>query len=160
YKFVITPGDGYESRPNRNFVLQSCGQTLTTVYYDDDSVINVNFPVAVYFQVNMGVQAINGTFNSTNDEEWAPGGPTGLGWGAPPAGLQLFEDTSRAGIYTNTFSTATFQLGDNFEYKYTIWRPASTTTKWEDAIPNRVLVFTGTEPTNSGGYHLATVGPS
>ena len=160
YQFVYnTEGsDQWESISEREFNLQSGGQTLPVVYYDDDAVITIPIKAAVFFQVDMNVQITAANFNKTTEEVWARGNK--IGWGNPPACLQLFEDATRPGIYTNTFTTDSQLTGDSFEYKHTIWRPDPLfQTVFEDGA-NRVIVFDGTEPTNAVGYHLKIVGPA
>jgi hypothetical protein len=56
------------------------------------------------------------------------------------------------------WSATNFVTGDQFQYKFTIWRPATSATVWEDG-DNKVVVFSGSEPVNPAGYHQVTVGP-
>lgn len=157
YKFWYgNPGDNWEPFDgNRSFTLEAGGQTLPTVFFGNDSVVNPTLKAAVLFQVDMSVQVTAGNFDKSTHEVWARG--SALGWGDPPGqGFQLFEDTSRPCVYTNTYTKDNQFAGDEFAYKYTIWKPGVT---WEDKIDNRVLVWDGTEATNEGGYHLKIVGP-
>jgi hypothetical protein len=158
YKFVnnsTTLGTQWENDPNRFFALDASGQTLPVVFFNNVS----GFPTkaAIYFQVNMDVQKTTGAFDPAIDQVWARGNI--LGWNAPPNGLQLLEDTTRPGIYTNLWSATNFITGDQFQYKLTIWHPAISGTVWEDG-GNKLIVFTGSEPTNPDGYHLITVAPA
>jgi hypothetical protein len=99
----------------------------------------------------MNVQILSANFDAANDQVWVRGNV--LGWDAPPSGFQLTEDTSRPGVYTNTYTIDNQLTGDQFQYKCTIWRPATFATVWEGGN-NKILVWDGTEPTNAAGYHL------
>lgn len=140
---------------NRWFLVPSNNVDLATYYYGDAS----GFPIkaAVYFQLDMNAQIQVGNFDRAADQAWVRGNT--VGWGSPPEGLQLFEDTSRPGVYTNLYTIASQLTGAVIEYKHVIWRPGTLVTVWEDGS-NKTLTFTGTEPTNSAGYHVITLGPS
>src|SRR5205823_15001580 len=74
-----------------------------------------------------------------------------------PAGLQLVEDASRSGIYTNTIFMDAALTGDSVEFKFTIWDPATSTVTWEDGA-NKSVTFTGSEPVVNG-YLTQSYGP-
>lgn len=151
YKYYFGPPDNWESIGNRWFILSNNVQTLPVVYFNDAA----GFPIkaAIYFQVDMNPQITLNNFDPTNHQVWVRGNV--VGWGDPPAGLQLIEDTARPGIYTNTWTSGGFVTGDQFAYKFVIWKPGAT---WEGG-DNKILVFQGKEPLNADGYHQITVGP-
>src|SRR5688572_30426635 len=64
YKFVRTPGDGWESTPDRTLTLTDSAQTLPVVFFNNDAGIE---PVTstVTFRVNMASQIASGGFNPT-----------------------------------------------------------------------------------------------
>lgn len=155
YKFVMNDGaDHWEGDPNRSFVLDLQPMTLPADYFDRDSVVSLSLKAAIGFEVDLGVQIAAGNFDRTADELWVRGNR--MGWGAPASGFQLFEDTTRPGIFTNVYLMESEMSGSTVEYKYTIWRTPTGTTVWEDGN-NKTLSFNGSEPVNAGGYHLITV---
>lgn len=164
YKFVYVK-DGtvnWEGRANRTTVIPAGGTQLPVVYFDDDEVVSVAIQAEIQFQVDMNVQLAAGNFDPAADEVWVRGGK--VGWGAPPGGFQLAPDPARPGVYMGTLMNDVFEpaftlfSGENFEYKYTIWRPGTSATVWEDG-GNKVLVFDGSEPdSDSDGYKEKVLG--
>jgi len=163
YKFVYVDSVAvahWESLPgyfreNRSFLVPTNNLDLPVVYFSDTS----GYPIkaAVSFAVDLNAQMLQGSFDPLNDQVWARGNV--LGWGDPPQGIQLFEDTTRPGIYTNLYTMNSQLTGSPFEYKYTLYRPATFATVWEGGA-NKYVTFTGNEPTNAAGYHLISVGPT
>jgi hypothetical protein len=170
YKFAINVGGAgttlnYESLtaaaypdspPNRAFILPTAAMTLPAVYFSDAS----GYPIkaGVYFQLDLSSQILIGAFDPTNDIASVRG--DAMGWGEPPgSGLQLFEDASRPGIYTNTWLMTNQLTGAAFTYKNTFFHPTPPSTVWESG-DNKSLTFVGNEPTNAAGYHMITVGPT
>jgi hypothetical protein len=167
YKYAINVGGGgtlqYESLstasfpdnpPNRAFILQPTDMTLPRDYFSDASGLPIK--AGIYFQVDMSSQIFITAFNPAIDLASVRG--DAIGWGNPPdSGLQLFEDTARPGIYTNTWLSTNQLTGGAFTYKYTFLH--GTTTTWEDGN-NKSVAFVGNEPTNSAGYHMITLGPT
>ncbi len=162
YKFVYVD-IGYQAhweslpshfRENRSFIVPTANLELPVVYFSDAS----GFPIkaAVYFQLDMSAQAVIGSFDPATDQPWVRGNT--LGWGNPPEGLQLVEDTSRPGIYTNLYLMNSQLTGAPIEYKQVIYRTDTSEVVWEGG-GNKSLSFKGDEPTNSTGYHVITVGP-
>jgi hypothetical protein len=160
YKFVLnkaaTGAVTWENDPNRGFTQTAEAQTLPVVYFNN--VTGTAVKAAINFQVDMSVYIAAGLLDTNTQEVYVRGNK--MGWGNPPAeGLQLIADTSRPGIYTNTYRTDGQITGDRVEYKFTIWTPDSSGTTWEDGA-NKTLTFTGTEPADASGYHLITVEPT
>jgi hypothetical protein len=166
YKFAMNAGglgtlqyEGIVGYPlgNRGFVLtQPSPQVLPAVFFADTS----GFPIkaGVYFQVDMSSQILIGNFNPASDLASVRG--DAMGWGNPPgSGMQLFEDASRPGIYTNTWLMTNQLTGAAFTYKNTYFHTSPASTIWEDG-DNKSVSFVGNEPTNSAGYHMITVGPT
>lgn len=161
YKFVFIRGGNvtWESRgnvpygndANRLVVLTGADQTEPTVYFNDVS----GFPIkaAAAYEVNVGAMTVTGAFDPATDEVWVRG--NAMGWDTPNAGqgFQLFEDTTRPGIYTNIYKMDSRLTGEVLEFKYVLWRPATFSTTWEGGA-NKSLVWNGTEPTTADGYHL------
>jgi hypothetical protein len=155
YKFVINDGaDRWESDPNRSFVLDLAAMTLPVDYFDRDSVVSLSLKAAIAFEVDLSVQMAAGNFDRASDEVWVRGNR--MGWGNPASGFQLFEDTTRPGIYTNVYTMDAEMSGTTVEFKYTLWRTSNNTTVWEDGN-NKTLSFNGSEPLNPAGYHLITL---
>ncbi len=157
YKFHFYGGhDKWESDPNRLMMMLSNGVTAPLTCFDRACAVPVK--VAAYLQVNMNAQVPMGTFDYGTNEVWARGDSFG-GWGNPPQGLQLFQDSARPGIYTNTW-TALQVPGAPIQFKFTIWNPTAGSTKWEDNIGgNRTVVWSGTEPVDAAGNHVQNYGP-
>lgn len=166
YKYAVNVAGGgtlhYESivgypDNNRSFMLtNNPPQVLPVVFFADTS----GFPIkaGVYFQVDMSSQILIGAFNPASDLASVRG--DAMGWGEPPgSGLQLFEDTTRPGIYTNTWLMANQLTGAAFTYKNSFFHPSPASTVWEDG-DNKSVTFVGNEPMNPAGYHLITVGPA
>jgi hypothetical protein len=166
YKFAINVAGGgtlrYESITgypdnNRSFILTDTPpQVLPVVFFSDTS----GYPIkaGVYFQLDMSSQILIGAFDPTNDIASVRG--DAMGWGEPPgSGLQLFEDASRPGIYTNTWLMTNQLTGAAFTYKNTFFHTTPPSTVWESG-DNKSLTFVGNEPTNAAGYHMITVGPT
>jgi hypothetical protein len=110
--------------------------------------------------VDMNSQILAGNFDPAGPYQlWADGDNLG-GWGDPPQGMQMFEDTSRPGIYTNYWS-GSFSPGASFPFKFKIWNTTTLGTTWENfpGNTNRSVVWTGTEPLDANNNHLITLGP-
>lgn len=166
YKFAINVGGsgtlryeaitGYPDN-NRSFMLTNTPpQELPVVFFGDTA----GFPIkaGVYFQVDMSSQMLIGNFVPANDLASVRG--DAMGWDVPPgSGLQLFEDTSRPGIFTNTWLMTSQLTGAAFTYKNTYFHTSPAATVWEDG-DNKSVTFVGNEPTNAAGYHMITVGPA
>jgi hypothetical protein len=165
YKFAVNVGGGgtlnYESIAgypdnNRSFMLATVSpELLPSVFFSDTS----GFPIkaGVYFQLDLSSQILTKAFNPAQDIASVRG--AAMGWDNPPgSGLQLFVDSARPGIYTNTYLTASQLTGAAFEYKNTFYQTATANTVWENG-GNLSVTFIGNEPTNSAGYHMITVGP-
>lgn len=155
YKFVADGGT-WESRGNRTATIPNGGTTLPVVFFDDDSQVSVAIQAEVKFEVDMNVQIAAGNFDPSSDEVWVRGGK--MGWGTPPGGFQLSPDPARSGVYVGSFNNdsvtpaASIFTGERIEYKYTIWKPATSATVWEDG-DNKVIIFDGTEKdTDTNGY--------
>lgn len=156
YKFVyIKTSDGsvvWESINNRSFTPTGQAQTLDTVFFNNDEEVSRTIKGEINFAVDMSVQTASGNFNKAADEVWVRGNR--MGWGAPPEGLQLFEDAARPGIYTNSYRMDSVLTGELIEYKYTIFKPENPTpTVWEDGA-NKTLTFDGTETDSDGDTYL------
>jgi hypothetical protein len=161
YKFAFVKGSDasvvWESISNRSFTPTNTAQTLDTVFFNNDDVISATVKGEISFSVNMSVQAGSTNFNKATDQVYVRGNK--MGWGAPPEGLQLFEDATRPGIYTNTYKIDSILAGDLVEYKFTIWKPETSFTGWEDGT-NKTLTFSGTELDTDGDTYLEqSVGP-
>jgi hypothetical protein len=142
---------------NRSFILSDVSpQVLPAVYFGDTS----GYPIkaGVYFQLDLSSQIVINAFNPTQDIASVRG--DAMGWGDPPgSGLQLLADTSRPGIYTNTWLTTSQLTGAVFLYKNTFFRTNPPYAVWEIG-DNKSVTFTGSEPVNADGYHMVTVGPT
>ena len=60
-------------------------------------------------------------------------------------------------MYTN-YWTSSVSPGAPVSFKFTIWTVATSGTRWEDSLPNRTVVWDGTEPL-VGGRRLQTNAP-
>lgn len=161
YKFTFVRGGNttWESRGNvpygndhnRLYTLAPGTQTLPTVYFSDVS----GFPIkaAAAYEVNVQALILTGGFDPANDQVWVRG--TAMGWGSPTEsqGFQLVADTTRPGVYTNLYKMDSRLTGAVLDYKYTIWKLATSSTTWEGGA-NKTMVWDGTEPTTADGYHL------
>jgi hypothetical protein len=159
YKFhTYGTHDVWESDPNRIMVMQSPATDPGLTCFN--RACSVPVPCALYMQVDMSSQILAGNFIPASTYQlWADGDPLG-GWGDPPQGMQMFEDTSRPGIYTNYWS-GPFSPGASFQFKFKIWNTANSGTTWEN-LPgntNRSVVWAGNEPLDGNGNHLLTYGP-
>jgi len=157
YKFHFYGNhDKWESDPNRLALVTSNGVVAAVDCFD--RACSVPVKVAAYLQVNLNAQKTLGRFDPTSNEVWARGDSFG-GWGNPPQGLQLYEDLTRSGIYTNTW-TALQVPGAPVQFKFTIWDGTAGTTRWEDNISgNRTIAWTGGETVDGSGNHLIKYGP-
>jgi len=142
---------------NRSFMLTNVSpQVLPVAFFSDAAGLPIK--AGIYFQVDLSSQILITAFDPTKDLASVRG--DALGWDNPPAsGLQLFADTSRPGIYTNTYLSASQLTGAAFVFKNTLFRVSPPYTTWEDGA-NKSVTFTGSEPTNAAGYHMITVGPT
>jgi len=167
YKFAINVGGGgtleYESISgypdgNRAFILEhSSPQTIPVVFFSDASGLPIK--AGIYFQLDMSSQLLIGAFNPANGDLASVRGDV-IGWGEPPgSGLQLFEDSARPGIYTNTWRSTSQLPGAAWTYKYTYFHTSPAETIFE-AGENKSVSFTGLEPTDPDGYHMITLGPT
>ena len=142
---------------NRSFIVSNASpQVLPSVFFSDVS----GYPIqaAIYFQLDMSSQILVGAFDPVHD--LASIRCDALGWANPPTnGLQLFADSARPGIYTNTYRTASQLTGAAFLYKNSFYRTNTDYAVWEDGA-NKSVTFTGTEPLDPSGYHLISVGPT
>jgi hypothetical protein len=166
YKYAINVGGGgtlqYESIAgypdnDRAFILtDNPPQTLPVVYFSDTA----GYPIkaGVYFQLDLSSQILTKAFDPINDIASVRG--DALGWGDPPgSGLQLFEDASRRGIYTNIWLATNQLTGAAFLYKNSFFRTNPPYIVWELG-DNKSVMFAGDEPVNADGYHMITVGPT
>lgn len=151
YKFVIVKGTDvrWENGSNRSTALTGVAQTIDTVYFDN--VSGVPTKGAISFAVDMTVQQAAGNFDKDLHQVWIRGNK--FGWGDPPQGLQLFEDASRPGIYTNIYRNDALITGETIEYKAVIWKPGAT---WENG-DNKRVTFQGNEPADANGYRTVTI---
>jgi hypothetical protein len=152
YKFVIVRSGvdpRWESGSNRSTPLTGQPQTIDTVYFDN--VTGIPTKGAILFQVDMTAQEAAGNFDKAIHQVWIRGNKTG--WGDPPQGLQLFEDLSRPGVYTNTYRNDALITGETIEYKATMWKPGVT---WENG-DNKRVTFQGNEPADADGYRTVTI---
>lgn len=154
YKFVIVKGADlrWEGGDNRTFTQTADAQTLPIEFFD--RVSGVPAKAAILFQVDMNTQIAAGNFDTATHQVWIRGSAPNIGWGDPPQGLQLFEDASRPGIYTNIYRNDALITGQAIEFKATLWKPGVT---WEDSIGNRRVTFEGNEPLDAQGYRLVTI---
>lgn len=143
YVFVKDGTDNWESIDNRRFTLEAGGQALPVLFYNNDEVVSLNIKAEINFQLDMNVQIASGNFNKETDEVYVRGNK--MGWGTPPQGLKLEEDPARPGVYIGTYPMDSLLTGDLIEYKYTIWKPDTSFTGWEDGA-NKTLTFSGSEP--------------
>jgi hypothetical protein len=72
--------------------------------------------------------------------------------------LQLFEDASRPGVFTNVWTSEGQITGDRVLYKAVIWTPETQSVTWEDG-GDKAVTFNGTEPKDSAGYYQIDVAP-
>lgn len=155
YKFVYVKGsDGavvWESTPNRSFTPTGAAQTLEAVFFSNDSVVSIAVKGEVLLGVDMTVQIASGAFVKGTDEIYARGNK--MGWGAPPEGVKLLEDAARPGLYTNSYTMDAVLTGEPIEYKFTIWRPESLATVWEEGA-NKTVAFTGSETDADGDTYI------
>lgn len=161
YKFVTIKGSDFsvvwESINNRSFVPTGAEQVLETAFFNNDSVVSIPVKGEIRFAVDMSVQIASGNFNKTSDEVYVRGNR--MGWGAPPEGLKLFEDAAKPGTYTNVYTMDSVLTGEPIEYKFTIWRPETSATVWEEGA-NKSVAFAGNEPdTDADTYLELAAGP-
>ncbi len=159
YKFHIYGShDVWESDPNRLMLVTSPTTVLPVVCFNRACSIPVR--VGLYMQVDMSSQILAGNFDPAGSYQlWADGDNLG-GWGDPPQGTQMFEDTSRLGIFTNYWS-GLMSPGATFPFKFKIWNTSNAGTTWENfpGNTNRTVVWSGAEALDSHANHLITLGP-
>jgi hypothetical protein len=159
YKFhAYGSHDLWESDPNRFLEMTNPATVMPVVCFNRACSIPVK--VALYMQVDMNSQILIGSFDPTTTYQlWADGDNLG-GWGDPPQGMRMFEDTTRPGIFTNYWS-GLLSPGATFPFKFKIWNTANSGTTWESLYDNtnRTVVWTGTETVDANGNHLITYGP-
>lgn len=155
YKFHIYGSqDTWEGDPNRAWPISQSPQTIPEDCFN--RVCSVPIKAKVYFQVDMSAQLL-ANFDTNTEAAYVRG--SAVGWGAPPDGLELFQDAGRPRIWTNTWVKTNYLVGEVFAYKYVIYNPTSTGTKWEDGADKQVSL-NGTEPLDVGGFRVKTLGPT
>lgn len=132
YKFVFNNntggGDAWEARGDRSFTLESGGQTLPTVYYNDLS--GPPPAVDVTFRVDMSVQIAKGTFDPGADTVEARGSfQSPNTW---TSGFNLTNSTAEPNIFSGTYTINSVTPGATVEYKF--W--SSSALGWE-GVNNR-----------------------
>lgn len=86
---------------HRWFKLAAGTQAISTVYFDDDSVVEVVPTQTITFQCDMTVAAQMGYFNPDSDEVWVYGDGVPGGWGP---GSQMTANPLNPGHYTLSVS--------------------------------------------------------
>lgn len=153
YKFVSLKGGNatWEGDPNRTFVLSAGETVLPQEDFDRDSVVSVPVNIQLRFEVDLNVQSATGRFDPANHLVYVRGNR--FGWGSPPQGLQLLEDSERPGVYVADYTAEAILAGTVIEYKFTIWKPAAPVeadrTVWEGG-ENKKISFDGKEPDADG----------
>lgn len=132
YKFVVMPGDKWESSPNRAASIGTSDVTLPVVYFNNDSIPPVVGNNLITFRVRMNIQMREEKFDKTKDSLFVRG--DFQGWGG--YGNKL-TDPDADSIYTGTFDVGS---GTKIQYKFVIARGG--VDRWE-LDPNRELTLTG-----------------
>ncbi|MEW5798288.1 MAG: T9SS type A sorting domain-containing protein [Bacteroidota bacterium] len=132
YKFVVMPGDKWESSPNRTGNITTSDVTFPVVYFNNDSTPPVIGNNNITFRVKMNIQMREEKFDKTKDSVFVRG--DFQGWGG--YGNKL-TDADGDSIYSATFDVGS---GTKIEYKFVIARGGID--RWE-SVSNRQLTLTG-----------------
>ena len=151
YKFrfhSVANGDSWENDPNRTFMLQSGGQNLPVVYFNNLAASPSASTNVVQFRIDMGPQAYLGNFNPGNGDQIEVFGAfqTPSGWSS---GFILTNNSASAqsNIYSGSYTIYNYP-STVFAYKYVIVNGANNNY---ESGSDRSLVT----PTNSATLALA-----
>jgi len=155
--------DNWESDANRPFSLSSSAQTISR-YFND--LWAGGPPIAVTFQLNMGIRLANGSFNPATQEIGVRG--AFQGW---TTGWLLTQSPGDTNIFIGTFGITNVPPGSLLQYKFFAgdWEsrenrftemPGSATTLpvvyFNDEIPTSIPVTFQVDMTYAAGFNPAT----
>lgn len=143
FKFVIvTPSEDVweqlDGGVNRSFTLTAGGQTLDTVYFNNQDSVGELINVEVLFRVNMEVFIENGGFDPANDWIVIRGGHENLGnWGGA---VVLSEEGGNPGHYFINIEFDAVEENMNIEYKFVILQDQDENLATWEGVANRTVM--------------------
>jgi hypothetical protein len=148
FHHVATPSDSWDSDPNRYFTLQSGGQNLPLVYFNNVPAVPSATTNATIFSIDMGPQVYLGHFDpNAGDQIQVLGSYQNPQWTAPGLILTNNPSSATSNIYSGTLVDNNYP-GTEYNYKFVIVNGANNNY---ESTGDRKLVT----PTNSGTLPLA-----
>lgn len=134
WKFFLHTGriaGGYEGDPNRSLtVSEDTTLAADAPRIDFPDLTDATFgEVQLFFQVNMEVQVLNGSFDPTNEEHFVTVAGGMNGWSTTADTLTLGQDE---GIYETTITLPTTSIPQTWGYKFVL---NNGETVWESVAP-------------------------
>lgn len=134
WKFFLHTGriaGGYEGDPNRSLtVTEDTTLAADAPRIDFPDLTDATFgEVQLFFQVNMEVQVLNGSFDPTNEEHFVTVAGGMNGWSTTADTLTLGQDE---GIYETTITLPTTSIPQTWGYKFVL---NNGETVWESVAP-------------------------
>ncbi|MEO8399230.1 MAG: T9SS type A sorting domain-containing protein [Ignavibacteriaceae bacterium] len=142
FKF-IKGADGWESDPNREYVVPG-ENSVYTAYFDRDSVYSNTKTISVTFSCNMEFEKVSGRFNPATDTLSARGDFNG--WSGS---TDLLEQSVGDPNYYEITRDYVASQGETIHYKYAYIGPNGT--NWE-GDPNKEYTFTDDDYNNGTAF--------